>query len=109
MSKENFLVFIKSFVNTAKEKIVELATTELNNQDKKKKLDEAIITFLELNVERYNVFVRLAIKKLIIPNVDNVTQLIYDLLKAKIKGVTDDNETQKSKKSTKNQNEGVQA
>ena len=45
-----------------------------------------------LTTQKLNIFVKLLIKKLIVPCLDDVTQLIYDLLKTKIKGVTPEDE-----------------
>ena len=84
--KESFKNFVHEFVENAQAKIKELAKTELANEEKKAKLDEAMVVFVEaiLAKVKINGLVRLLIKKLVIPCIDDVTQIIYDLLKAKL-------------------------
>lgn len=85
-----FKEFIESFVNEAKAGITELAETELSNENKKMALDHKIIKFLDIAFENLslNFVLKLVLKKLLLPNVSLITQIIYDLLKEKIKGVT---------------------
>ena len=85
-----FKNFILNFVNTTKQNIIELAKTELNNNNKKLILDQRIIEFLENTIAgiKINFILKLALKKLLLPNVSVITQIIYDLLKAKIDGIT---------------------
>lgn len=94
----DFLEFFNGFVETAKEQITELVNEEIENKEKKNKLDVVITEFAETTLAKakLNIFVKLAIKKLVIPHIACITQTIYDLLKAKITGVTDvaDDETQ---------------
>ena len=87
----NFKEFIENFVATTKTSIVELAQTELSNQNKKLVLDHKIGDFLEetLNNLAINFILKIALKKLLLPNVSLITQIIYDLLKEKIKGITE--------------------
>ena len=84
--KESFKNFVREFVGNAQEKITELAKTEIANEEKKAKLDEAMIAFVTLVLDKakINGLVRLLIKKLVIPCIDDITQIVYDLLKAKI-------------------------
>lgn len=82
--------FILNFVNTTKQNIIELAKTELNNNNKKLILDQRIIEFLENTIAgvKLNFILKLALKKLLLPNVSVITQIIFDLLKARIEGIT---------------------
>lgn len=82
--------FILNFVNTTKQNIIELAKTELNNNNKKMVLDQKIIDFLDNTIAgvRLNFILKLALKKLLLPNVSIITQIIFDLLKARIEGIT---------------------
>ena len=82
--------FISNFASTAKENIVELAQTELSNENKKLMLDHTIIEYIEkaLNGMTVNIFLKFALRKLLLPNVSLITQIIFDLLKAKVEGVT---------------------
>lgn len=85
-----FKNFILNFVNTTKQNIIELAKTELNNNNKKMVLDQRIIEFLENAIAgvKLNFILKLALKKLLLPNVSVITQIIFDLLKARIEGIT---------------------
>lgn len=82
--------FILNFVNTTKTNIIDLAKTELNNNNKKMVLDQRIIDFLDNTIAgvKLNFILKLALKKLLLPNVSVITQIIFDLLKAKIEGIT---------------------
>lgn len=85
-----FKNFILNFVNTTKQNIIELAKTELNNNNKKMVLDQRIIDFLDNTIAgvKLNFILKLALKKLLLPNVSIITQIIFDLLKARIEGIT---------------------
>lgn len=82
--------FIINFVDETKTSITKLAETELSNENKKIALDHRIITFLDTAFENLtiNFVLKMILKKLLLPNVSLITQLIFDLLKEKIKGVT---------------------
>lgn len=82
--------FILNFVNTTKQNIIELAKTELNNNNKKMVLDQRIIDFLDNTIAgvKLNFILKLALKKLLLPNVSIITQIVFDLLKARIEGIT---------------------
>lgn len=82
--------FITNFVEQAKNKIIELAQTELTNENKKLMLDHYIIDYVEkaINGLTINFVFKIALRKLVLPNVSLITQLIFDLLKAKIEGIT---------------------
>lgn len=97
--KESFKNFVHEFVGNAQEKIAELAKTEIANEEKKAKLDEAMIAFVTMVLDKakINGLVRLLIKKLVIPHIAQITQVVYDLLKAKIEKVTVEPAQTKSK------------
>lgn len=99
----DFLELLNGVVDTAKEKITELAKEEIENKEKKVKLDEVITAFVEnmLTKVKLNFFVKLCIKKLVLPHISEITQVIYDLLKAKITG-----ETEETKEETTDVNKG---
>lgn len=82
--------FILDFTNTVKKNITELAQTELNNKNKKMILDSKIMNFLDdalVNINA-NFLLKFALKKLLLPNVSLITQIIFDLLKERIKGLS---------------------
>ena len=62
-----FKNFILNFVNTTKQNIIELAKTELNNNNKKMVLDQRIIDFLDNTIAgvKLNFILKLALKKLL--------------------------------------------
>ena len=82
--------FIENFVMVAKTNIIELAQTELSNENKKLVLDHKIISFIDSTLEKLtvNLILKFALKKLLLPNVSLITQIIFDLLKERIEGVT---------------------
>lgn len=82
--------FILEFTNKTKDSIIELAQTELNNDNKKLALDHSIVEFVEQAICNLsmNWFFKTVLKRLVLPNVSLITQIIYDLLKAKIEGIT---------------------
>lgn len=95
MSK-GFKKLIERVVTIAKNSICELAKTELSNKVKKERLDNAVIKFITNNAVVYaptNIFAKFVfnfvINKFILPYIDDLTQLIYNLLKSKINGVTE--------------------
>ena len=82
--------FIESFVTTVKTNIIELAKTELSNENKKLALDYKIYGFIDDALERLsiNFILKFALKKILLPNVSLFTQLIFNLLKSNIEGIT---------------------
>ena len=82
--------FINNFAEQAKSKIIELAQTVLTNENKKLMLDHYIVDYVEkaINGLTVNFVLKLALRKLILPNVSLITQIIFDMLKARIAGVT---------------------
>ena len=89
-NKFTFKIIITNFVKFAQENIKALAEKELDNGAKKVQLDKAMTTYLVtlLGGAKINWITKLVIEKYVIKNIPVITQAIYDLLKAKIKGVT---------------------
>jgi hypothetical protein len=92
----NFVKFLSNVVNSTKSQIVELAKTELNNVDKKQKLDDYIINLITSTMTNYaptgvvgKFCFNYVVKKFVIPYVDDLTQIVYNLLKSKIVGITE--------------------
>lgn len=103
----DFLELLNGVVDTARAKITELAKEEIENKEKKEKLDEVITAFVEnmLTKVKLNFFVKLCIKKLVLPHIAEITQVIYDLLKAKITGELEETtDVNKGKTKTKEAN-----
>ncbi len=82
--------FIENIVNVAKTKIITLAGTELANEEKKLKLDENILAYVQqyIDIVNVNFFVKFILKKVLIPLIPTLTQIIFDLIKTKIQGIT---------------------
>lgn len=82
--------FIENVAMVSKTHITELAKTELTNENKKLMLDEKIVNYVELAISQLslNIFLKTLLKRLLLPNVSVITQIIFDLLKEKIEGVT---------------------
>ena len=79
--------FIQDFTSKTKTKIIDLATSELSNENKKLCLDHTITNYVEdfINKTSINFIFKWMIKKYLIPNISILTQSIFDLLKAKVK------------------------
>lgn len=82
--------FTKDLVNTTKTKIEHLASTTLSNEQKKEALDAYIRKWAtdKLKEVSINVFLKWIIEKYVIGNIEIITQLIFDLLKASIHNLT---------------------
>ena len=90
MNKNTIKVGIENFVNFAKINIVDLAHKELSNTERKQKLDKAMAAYVltlmsDLGV---NFVYKWIIEKFIIKNIPVITQVIFDLLKSRLEGVT---------------------
>lgn len=77
-------------VTATKRKIKELVVSELSNEDKKKQLDEYIIKMVKnlMDTLGFNFVLRFFVNKFVIPNIDDWTQIIFNLIKTRVKGVT---------------------
>lgn len=83
--------FIQKFTEKAKNKIAELAQTKLSGAEKKAKLDEKMTKWAEsiLDKAKMNIFLKQAVKQFVISSIPVITQAVFDLLKAKIQGITE--------------------
>lgn len=83
--------FIKGFSETAKTYIEKFEQyKELSNEDKKKRVDDILTTYCLSAIDNLglNFILKFAFKKLIIPNIPFLTQAVFDLIKAKVDGIT---------------------
>lgn len=89
-NKYTFKLFVNEIINYAKVNIIDLAEKELNNNDRKKQLDKAVTTYIItlLAGAKFNFVTKWIFENYVIKNIPFLTQCIYDLLKAKVKGVT---------------------
>lgn len=84
MKKNDFREFMHEVAETIKTSIIELASTELDNSGKKQILDNYIFAYLETCAKNYNFLIAFLIKKLLLPNLSEFTQIIFNLLKANL-------------------------
>lgn len=82
---------IHGIVYQAKHRIKDLTYSNLTGQEKKERLDHTITTYVEnmLTGIKLNFIFKFVLKKLLIPNIPFITQAIFDLIKAKIEGITE--------------------
>lgn len=78
---------IKDIVNFIKETIICLKDSDLTNEEKKSRLDTLTIELIKERCKSDNIFVQFLIDVLL-ECIPLITQLIYDLLKDKIDGLT---------------------
>lgn len=86
-----FSEFIKGFAATAKDYIEKYEQyKELSGEQKKARVDDIILTYCENALDNLpmNFVFKWAFKKLLIPNIPHITQAIFDLLAAKVQGIT---------------------
>ena len=84
-----FKDFIQDFEIVTKNKIAELAMQALTNTEKKARLDDYLLEYLQniLGVFKPNLILRFIISKYVIPNVPTLTQTVYNLLKTRIEEI----------------------
>lgn len=83
--------FIKNFVDETKHYIEKYEQyKELSGVQKKARVDDIIKTYIENTIDTIglNFIVKLIIKKLLIENIPIITQCVFDLIKAKVEGIT---------------------
>lgn len=87
-----FSVFIQTLSKVIKEQIAKYEKySELTGEQKKQRVDSMITEYLETIIDNLglNFVFKYVVKKLLIENVPVITQIVFDLIKAKIKGITD--------------------
>ena len=83
--------FIQNLATNAKNYIEKLQKfEELSGEEKKERLDEIIEEYIEVAIDsiKMNVIFKYVLKKVLLANVPVITQVIFDLIKAKIEGIT---------------------
>lgn len=90
-NKYTFQVIVDELIRFAKLNITELAKSQLDNAEKKNALDRAIRGYLVplLATSKMSFVTKFIFNKFVIDNIPVITQAIYDLIKARIKGVTE--------------------
>lgn len=90
-NKYTFQVIVAELIRFAKLNIAELAKSQLDNAEKKNALDRAIRGYLVplLATSKMSFVTKFIFNKFVIDNIPVITQAIYDLIKARIKGVTE--------------------
>ncbi len=79
---------IKTFFDFIKNKIIEQAKTELEGNDKKKNVDNAVILFIKSNLKT-STPVQNALINILIEYIPVLTQCIYENLKKYVDGLTE--------------------
>ena len=89
-NKYTLKVIIAEIIKFAKLNIADLAKTELGNKEKKQALDRAIRGYLVPLLATTNMgwVTKLIFEKFVLDNIPVFTQAIYDLIKARVEGVT---------------------
>jgi len=87
--------FIGEFAEKTKENIAKLAETKLTGAEKKAQLDEKITKWAEktVNEAKMNIVLKQAVKQFVISSIPVITQAVFDLLKARIAGITEAEKT----------------
>lgn len=83
--------FIKDFVQNTKSYIEKYEQyKDLTGEEKKARVDSLIYEYVEAVIDNIglNFIFKFVIKKLLLENIPTITQLIFDLLKAKVDGIT---------------------
>lgn len=84
--------FIKNFATKTKGMIAWLeGYKELSNEEKKQRLDYHLTEYVEMTIDNIglNFILKFALKKLLLNNIPTITQAIFDLVKAKVEGITE--------------------
>jgi hypothetical protein len=92
-NKYTFKTLVAELIKFAKLNIADLAKKELSNKEKKAQLDKAILGYLVplLSTAKFGFFTKFVLERFVIDNIPVITQAIYDLIKSKVEGVTNDN------------------
>lgn len=83
--------FIEEFVLCTKNNIEQYEKIEnFSGKDKKIRLDEIITNFANSTIDKIkmNFVIKMIFKKILIENIPYITQVIFDLIKIKIEGIT---------------------
>jgi hypothetical protein len=82
--------YIKNFVGLTEAQIIALIDSELNNEEKKAKLDNVVTTWANTALDKLslNIFTKWVIRKYLIGNIETLTQMVYNLLKTRVANLT---------------------
>ncbi len=91
--KIKFDEFLQNFANITKT-LIERYETEyknLNGEGKKARLDDAITGYLTTAIDNIglNFILKFALRKLLLENIPALTQIIFNLIRTKIDGITE--------------------
>lgn len=89
----NVNAIFKTLKNAAVRTIQDLVERECSNETKKQLLDAAIKEQMQMIINKCNAgfLLKIIIGKYVMPYIPEITQFIYDLVKAKVIGVTKEN------------------
>lgn len=86
-----FKEFIKNVASETKRYIEKYeGFKELTGEEKKKRVDSIISEYIEATIDTLglNFVFRFIVKKLLLENIPTITQIIFDLIKTKVEGIT---------------------
>lgn len=87
----SFKDFVSGFAQTSKTYIEKLEQyKELTGEQKKERLDDILKGYCECAIDKIglNFILKFAFKKIVIENIPVLTQIVFDLIKEKIDGIT---------------------
>ena len=89
MKLKEFLQNVAEQTKTYIEKYEEYK--ELNGKQKKARVDDLITHYIETTIDGIglNFVFKFVLKKLLIENIPNITQIVFDLIKTKVDGITE--------------------
>lgn len=85
----NLSQLIKKMFQLIVTKIIEYVNKELDGQEKKTRVDENITDWISENVAKLGPVQKFIVSQYFIPTVPIITQAVYECLKRKIEGLTD--------------------
>jgi len=89
----NFCEFLENFAGITKKLIERYETQykELDGTGKKIRLDDALTNYVEGVIDNIglNFVFRFVLKKLLVDNIPVLTQIIFNLIKSKVEGITE--------------------
>lgn len=85
----NISKIVKSLLQQIINKIIEQVNEELDGKEKKTSVDNAVSIWLVENIAGLGVIQKFVITQYVIPTIPIITQAIYDCLKKKVEGLTE--------------------
>lgn len=87
----SFKEFIEGFCQTAETYIKKYEEIKgLSGEEKKARLDDVITVYVNTGIEKLpvNFVFKFVLKKVLVQNIPTITQMIFNLIKLKVEGIT---------------------